>query len=172
MPGTLLYPTNSSLVTEPSSPPSSPLTEAWNPDVPSEDAQPQIVSTPLRAPSSRPFVRSVSITAWQNFLDGLDRIATQMPVSVYIVPAADVERLQPSAGELGFRTGIVMPANIMTEKEALLVVGTEGAAVTNVCERLSKEGADMAKTSGTCGLAQVAGGAIVGAAVLMAGLAL
>ena len=60
----------------------------------------------------------------------------------------------------------------MEKNEALLVVGTEDAAVGDVRQQLVKEDG-AAKRSGrkSYGLAQVAGGVMVGAMAVFAGLA-
>ncbi|VDB97102.1 unnamed protein product [Peniophora sp. CBMAI 1063] len=178
MPGTLLQPTDSLLVTDPPSLPSSQRTEIWNPDEPEEGSKPLTEPSSLAqqptAHSSRSLIRSASMNAREDFLEDLDRVAARVPVSVYIVPAADVEQLQSSAKKVGFRTATVIPENGTRKDEAILVIGTEDTAVGDVRERLVKEDAATAKCTGrkSYGLAQVAGGAMVGAAAVFAGLAM
>ncbi|KZV76011.1 hypothetical protein PENSPDRAFT_646560 [Peniophora sp. CONT] len=176
MPGTFLPPTNSLLVTEPPSLPSSQRTEIWHPDELDEDSkvlsQPSSLAQQPTANSSRSLVRSASMNAREDFLEDLDRVATRVPVSVYIVPVDDVEQLQKSAREVGFLTATVISEKGARKDEALLVIGTEDTAVGDVRERLVKEHT-AAKRSGrkSYGLAQVAGGVMVGAAAVFAGLA-
>ena len=109
MPGTFLPPTNSLLISDPPSLPSSQRTEIWNPEDPEEGSKPLTLTQPsslVQQPttlSSRSLVRSASMNAREDFLEDLDRVATRVPVSVYIVPAADVAQLQSSA-----KTGLVL----------------------------------------------------------------
>ena len=176
MPGTFLPPTNSFLISDPPSLPSSQKTEIWDPDEPEEGSKPLTQPSSLvqqsTALSSRSLVRSASMNAREDFLEDLDRVATRVPVSVYIVPAADVAQLQSSAKKVGFRTATVIPETNAEKDEALLVIGTEDAAVGNVHDRLVKDEA-AARRSGrkSFGLVQMAGGALVGAAAVFAGLA-
>ena len=176
MPGTFLPPTNSFLISDPPSLPSSQKTEIWDPDEPEEGSKPLTQPSSLvqqsTALSSRSLVRSASMNAREDFLEDLDRVAKRVPVSVYIVSANEVDQLQLNAKEVGFRTAAVIPEKGAMKDEALLVVGTEDAAVGDVRERLVKE-QDAARRSGrkSYGLAQMAGGALVGAAAVFAGLA-
>ncbi|VDB85054.1 unnamed protein product [Peniophora sp. CBMAI 1063] len=175
MPGTLLQPTNSSLVSETSNPPSSPPKETF-----------EELLVPLQEPLSLtptgestaavhlscPLVRSASMNARIEFLEDLDHVAARMPVSVYAIPTGEVEHLQPSAKKLGFSTAVVIPEHSRRGNEALLVIGTEDAAVGDVHDRLTKDVDVMTRRNGEYGLAQVVGGAVVGAMAVFAGLSL
>ncbi|VDC05643.1 unnamed protein product [Peniophora sp. CBMAI 1063] len=177
MPGTLFPPTNSLLSSEPPSPQISQSTLPWNPEDHTEDLKAHTERSPsasqLGSHSPRPSGRSASMRAREGFLDDLDRVATHVPVSVYSVPIADIELLEPSAKEVGFRTATVIPESSATQEDvALLVIGTDGTAVGDVCEKLRKEDAAITKRSGSSRLVQVAGGALVGAAAIWASLAL
>ncbi|VDC00466.1 unnamed protein product [Peniophora sp. CBMAI 1063] len=122
--------------------------------------------------SSRTPVRSASINAREDFLDDLSHVTRRVPVSVYVVPAGHAAQLQPFANKIGFYTATVMPEDDSRRDEALLVIGTENAAVEDVCGRLASEATAATSHGGSYRLAQVAGGAVVGAAALFAGLSL
>ncbi|VDC00053.1 unnamed protein product [Peniophora sp. CBMAI 1063] len=170
MPGTLSYPTDSSLVSEPPvSPPRLPPRHPL-------DARQRFpgINAPKEpsGPRSQSRVRSASASAREDFLDELDGVATHVPVAVYVIPASHVERLQLSASKFGFRAAAINSADGTQKDKAWLVLGTEAAAVRDVRERLAKMDASATASRGTYELAQVAGGALVGAAALLAGLAL
>ncbi|VDC00464.1 unnamed protein product [Peniophora sp. CBMAI 1063] len=171
MPGTLPLPANSHGAVEPLSDLYTP-TNTQRPDGLGEGP----VSTPKASPlprqptahSSLTPKRSASMSAREDFLFGLDRISSNAPVSVYTVSAADMEQLQPLAWRVGFHTAMVVPGQ---GDEALLVVGTDDKAVNDVHDKLLRQESGMAKSSNN-GLRQAAGGVLVGAAAVLAGLAL
>ncbi|VDC03716.1 unnamed protein product [Peniophora sp. CBMAI 1063] len=141
-------------------------------EIPKPVTQPSaFVHSPIALPSRRS-IRSTSISAREEFLDSLDRVSTRAPVSVYAVPTDHIGQLRPFAKEIGFYMATVTPEGDPRSGETLLVLGTESAAVEDVCERIMMEDAAMAQRGGSHCLAQVAGGAVVGAAAIFAGLSL
>lgn len=179
MPGTLFPPRNSHLATESPSQLCSPRAESRNSEEPEEGFQPLTEPTSVEqlstAPSFRsPIVRSVSMNAREDFLNDLDRVTTHPPVSVYIVSGADLEQLQSSATKVGFRTATAILEKSAQEDEALLIVGMDDAALGDVRGRLVQGDPATSECSKPKGysLAQVAGGVMVGAAAVFAGLVL
>ncbi|VDC04043.1 unnamed protein product [Peniophora sp. CBMAI 1063] len=173
MPCTLFPYASDNRTSESPSPPSTPSVESWNPDKCAEDPGLSEPSSLARRPSthsSRPIVRSASENARESFLDELERVASHVPVSVYMVATTDVEQLQSSAKDLGFHTAAVVPEDRTQKDEVPLVIGTDYAAVGDVRDRLVKEDVTTVKRNGEYGLAHIAGGVMVGAAAIFTSL--
>ncbi|VDC01552.1 unnamed protein product [Peniophora sp. CBMAI 1063] len=148
----------------------------WSSNKPEEASEPLDEPSPVvqkpPTPSTRSLTRPASISARARFFEDLGRIATSVPISVYVIPAAEAEQLQSSAEMAGFHATTVTAQKGTREEEVLLVLSNEDTAVRPVSENLEKVGAVAAKHIRGLGLAQVTAGAIVGAAAVFAGLAL
>ena len=119
---------------------------------------------------SRSRTRSTSLNARELFLDRLDRMATRAPVSVYIIPAEHAEQLQLLAKQIGFYAAVVASAKGASNAEVTLVIGTDDAAVGHVQARIEKDGTPGQAQRQDNKLAEVVGGAMVGAGLVFAGL--
>ncbi|VDC00627.1 unnamed protein product [Peniophora sp. CBMAI 1063] len=173
MPGTLFPPSSDCQASETSSPPSTPTSGSWDPNESVEDislAESLSLAQQPGAHSSRHLARSTSENAMEAFLDDLERVAHHVPVSVYTIPATDVEKLQSSAKKIGFHTAAVAGENRTPRDEASLIIGVDSVAVGDVRDKLVKEDVTGGKRSGKYGLAHIAGGVVVGAAALFTGL--
>ncbi|THH16414.1 hypothetical protein EW146_g4221 [Bondarzewia mesenterica] len=118
--------------------------------------------------TSRSLIRSMSMEERHSFLDGLAEISKAPPMSVYVVPAADLPVVQQSAAKLGFHTRVLTPQKGSGEADGLIVIGKDAMTVDDVFGRLSQ---GVQKSSGKWGFKTAAGGAMVGAVAAFTGLA-
>ena len=111
------------------------------------------------------------LTSTDNFLEGLDRLAMRVPVSVCVVPAEDAQQLQSSAKETGFCAAVVGSEKGAAKNDVFLVIGTDDAAVDEVCKRITGATPGRSPNRQGYGWTSVIGGALIGAAAVFAGLA-
>ncbi|VDC03247.1 unnamed protein product [Peniophora sp. CBMAI 1063] len=136
----------------------------FQPTEPLSLAQGSTIHTP-------PWIHSTSVGTRESFLCGLDRVASRAPVSIYTVPATDVKQWQLSAREGGFHEATVVKRSGKRD-DVMLVISADESMVRDVCNSLANDRSSSSQSGGSYGLAQAAGGAVIGAVAAIAGLSI